>query len=198
MADIIKPELEQGKSPYAIITEHPELNISEKCLYNYIEMGAFEQFGINCLDLRNQVKRRKMPKARANQYRKRKDSSYLIGRTFKDFLDYNPLVAAQYNINHSVKIHDDDGKNTDQVMDHPVGYILMDTVYNDVSNGPFIQTFKIMPGGVFLAVYHDEKTAEEMVKGIDYIENLLGPDVFIDNIGSILTDYHAKIFNPKI
>lgn len=189
MADIIKPELEQGKSPYAILNEHPELKISEKCLYNYIEQGAFEQFGINSLALRNQVKRRKMPKVRANQYRKRRDSGYLTGRTFKDFLEYNPLVAAQYSINHSVKLYDGaERPDSEQAIDHPVGYILMDTVYNDVSNGPFIQTFKIMPGGVFLAVYHDEKTAEEMVNGLDYIEKLLGPDVFINNIGSILTD----------
>ncbi|BBH25167.1 hypothetical protein SG0102_01010 [Intestinibaculum porci] len=98
-------------------------------------------------------------------------------------------MAAQYSINHSVKLYDGaERPDSEQAIDHPVGYILMDTVYNDVSNGPFIQTFKIMPGGVFLAVYHDEKTAEEMVNGLDYIEKLLGPDVFINNIGSILTD----------
>ena len=39
MAAIIGPLLRQGQSPYQIVTEHPELGISEKTLYNYIEGG---------------------------------------------------------------------------------------------------------------------------------------------------------------
>ena len=50
----------------------------------------------------------------------------------------------------------------------------MDTVYNDGSNGPFIQTFKFLSFPFFFAVYHDHKTADEMVKGVDYLESILG------------------------
>lgn len=42
----------KGRSPYQIITSHPELNISEKTLYNYIESGVFRQFGLLDIDLR--------------------------------------------------------------------------------------------------------------------------------------------------
>ena len=43
MADIIGPLLRQGQSPYQIVTDHPELGISEKTLYNYIEGDVFHE-----------------------------------------------------------------------------------------------------------------------------------------------------------
>ena len=52
MGNIIKPLIEQGLSPYQIITAHPELGISEKTLYNYIEWQVFDIVGIkNKFDL---------------------------------------------------------------------------------------------------------------------------------------------------
>lgn len=36
-AQIIKPLLDQGQSPYDILQAHPELDMSEKTLYTYIE-----------------------------------------------------------------------------------------------------------------------------------------------------------------
>lgn len=56
MASLIAPLLRQGLSPYQILAIHPELNISEKTLYNYIESGVFREIaGITSLDLRRQV-----------------------------------------------------------------------------------------------------------------------------------------------
>ena len=52
LADIIVPLIKKGHSPYQIIASHPELNISEKTLYNYIESGVFRQFGLFDIDLR--------------------------------------------------------------------------------------------------------------------------------------------------
>ena len=37
IADIIAPLLKNGQSPYQILAAHPEIGISEKTLYNYIE-----------------------------------------------------------------------------------------------------------------------------------------------------------------
>lgn len=52
MADIIKPLLKQGHSPFQIVTNHPELGISEKTLYNYIEDDVFHEIaGITVMDL---------------------------------------------------------------------------------------------------------------------------------------------------
>ena len=65
MAAVIAPLLKQGQSPYQIVTNHPELGISEKTLYNYIENDVFHEIaGITVLDLRRQVSR-KLPKKKA-------------------------------------------------------------------------------------------------------------------------------------
>ena len=36
---VVTPLIKQGQSPYMILTNHPELGISVKTLYNYIEQG---------------------------------------------------------------------------------------------------------------------------------------------------------------
>ena len=59
IADVIAPLLRQGLSPYQILALHPELGISEKTLYNYIEGDVFHEIaGI----------------------KKRADNKHLIGR----------------------------------------------------------------------------------------------------------------------
>ena len=71
MAAIIGPLLRQGQSPYQIVTDHPELSISERTLYNYIEGDVFHEIaGITVMDLRRQVSR-KLPKKKAVGYKKR-------------------------------------------------------------------------------------------------------------------------------
>lgn len=77
---VIKPLILQGQSPYMIIANHPELNISVKTLYNYIDQGLL--LTRNC-DLKRKVKfkPRKCHKTQIT------DRSIFIGRTFKDFID---------------------------------------------------------------------------------------------------------------
>ena len=77
LADIIVPLIKKGQSPYQIITSHPELNISEKTLYNYIESGVFRQFGLLDIDLR--VKTRRISKKDSVKYKKREDRKFLVG-----------------------------------------------------------------------------------------------------------------------
>lgn len=73
MTAVIAPLLKQGQSPYQIVTNHPELGISEKTLYNYIENGVFREIAdITVLDLRRQVSR-KLPRKKAKTYKKRTD-----------------------------------------------------------------------------------------------------------------------------
>ena len=56
------------------------------------------------------------------------------GRTYKDYQSY--------------------------LSEHPEVFVAqMDTVYNDETNGPFLQTFKFVRAGIILALYRDEKTA---------------------------------------
>lgn len=70
LADIIVPLIKKGHLPYQIITSHPELNISEKTLYNYIESGVFRQFGLLDIDIR--VKTRRISKKDSVKYKKEK------------------------------------------------------------------------------------------------------------------------------
>ena len=163
MAGIIKPLLKQGQSPFQIVTAHPELNICEKTLYNYIENEVFhETAGITVMDLRRQVSR-KLPKKKAVEYKKRADRSYLKGRTYKDYGQYlseNPDVFVTQ----------------------------MDTVYNDGTDGPFIQTFKFVSAGVLFGIYHHEKTALAMKEGVDLLESILGAEIFRKYVHVLLTD----------
>lgn len=163
MADIISPLLKQGQSPFHIITNHPELGISEKTLYNYIENDVFHEIaGISVMDLRRQVSR-KISKKKSKSYKKRADNKFLIGRTYKDYKEY--------------------------LIENPDVYVTqMDTVYNDESNGPFIQTFKFINTGLLFALYHEKKNALSMKEGVDLLEEILGTDVFRKYVHVLLTD----------
>lgn len=165
MAAIIAPLIKKGQSPYTIITNHPELGISEKTLYNYIEGGIFEFSGSNrliSLDLRRQASRKISKKASA-QYKKRVDRKFLKGREYTDYQAY--------------------------IAENPNAYVTqMDTVYNDVTNGPFIQTFKFVKPGILLCIYHEEKTARSMCAGVDMLEEILGQNVFRKYVEVLLTD----------
>ena len=160
----IKPLLQQGQSIYAIKINHPEITVCEKTLYNYVENGVFQDAGvsISAIDLKNQV-RRKLPKAKKNEYKPRKDKSYLIGRKHSDFEAF---------------ISDDPNASV----------VEMDTVYNDVTNGPFIQTFKFMKYDLLFCILHDRKDTESMRNGIFLLEQILGVDIFNREVKVLVTD----------
>ncbi|MCR4950528.1 MAG: helix-turn-helix domain-containing protein [Solobacterium sp.] len=150
----IKPLLEKGQSPYVILQNHPEINLCEKTIYNYIEDGVFHDAGvpISCLDLKTQV-RRKVTKKKMTEYSPRQDKSYLRGRTrpeYEAYMDENPYASV----------------------------VETDTVYNDVSNGPFIQTFKFLKYDLLFCIFHLLKDSEHMRKGILLLESILGEEIF--------------------
>ncbi len=143
----VGPLLKRGQSPYMIITNHPELNISVKTLYNYIGGNYLKDYEIISLDLREKVRRK--PIKNKNPLKKRTDRKFIIGHKFEDFekfMNNNPEAIA----------------------------IQMDTVYNS-ERGPIIQTFKIVQTGLLLGVLHNNKTSDNMVKGVDYLEQIIEP-----------------------
>ena len=170
LADIIVPLIKKGQSPYQIITSHPELNISEKTLYNYIESGVFRQFGL--LDINLRVKTRRISKKDSVKYKKREDRKFLIGRTYNDFISY----ANEH--------------------DNNVSIVEMDTVYNGQS-GPFMQTFKFLSYSFMFIIYHEEKTAKVMVEGVDLLETILGKDLFQKEVEVIKTDRGAEFSDAE-
>ena len=84
IAETIGPLLTKGQSVYQILALHPELDISVKTLYTYIESGIFKDYGIDNFSLKRQVsmKRRKKLKARKSpaNYEGHKYSDYLAFR----------------------------------------------------------------------------------------------------------------------
>lgn len=171
MADIIVPLIKAGHSPYHIVTNHPELNISEKTLYNYIENGIFREFGLLDIDLRIKTKR-KIAKKASNKYKKREDKKYLNGRTYDDFINYTA-----------------ENKN--------LSVVEMDTVYNNGSTGPFMQTFKFLDYSFMFIVYQEEKTAKSMVEGVDFLEKILGEDLFSEEVAIIKTDRGSEFCDAE-
>ena len=171
MADIIVPLIKAGHSPYHIVTNHPELNISEKTLYNYIENGIFREFGLLDIDLRIKTKR-KITKKASNKYKKREDKKYLNGRTYDDFINYTA-----------------ENKN--------LSVVEMDTVYNNGSTGPFMQTFKFLDYSFMFIVYQEEKTAKSMGEGVDFLEKILGEDLFSEEVAIIKTDRGSEFCDAE-
>ena len=169
---IVAPLLKRGLSPYRILEMHPELGICEKTLYNYINGGVLHEVsGIAAIDARRIVSRRARKK-KAARYKKRADRKYLKGRTYNDYLAY--------------------------VEEYPDARVVqMDTVYNDGSEGPFIQTFKLMGSGVLLAVLHREKTAEAMKEGLDFLESALGKELFRKYFEVVLTDRGSEFADAE-
>lgn len=55
---IICPLIKQGQSIYTILNNHKEIKLCEKTIYNYIEMGLFNDWVITNLSLKRKVKRR--------------------------------------------------------------------------------------------------------------------------------------------
>lgn len=83
IVDIIKPLLKQGQSIYQILKNHPEIKLSVKSLYTYIESGIFEDYGINNFSLCRQVSMKKRKKLK-----KRKEPVNYEGRRYKDYLEF--------------------------------------------------------------------------------------------------------------
>ena len=164
IGNIIQPLIKKGLSPYAILQSHPEITLSEKTIYTYIENNIFKNVGIDLisLDLRRQSSR-KITKKDSNQYKQRKDRKYLKNRLYSDYLSY-----LEQNPNANI--------------------VQMDTVYNDVSNGPFMQTFKFIKYSFIIVIYHESKLATDMYAGILLLESILGEELFNQEVEVLLTD----------
>jgi len=76
--EVVSPLIRQGQSPAMILMNHPELDISEKTIYNYIEKGYMSVIN---LDLQRKVKY-KLRKCHESEIN---DKGIFEGRTYKDF-----------------------------------------------------------------------------------------------------------------
>lgn len=76
--EIVSPLIRQGQSPFMILQNHPEINLSEKTLYNYIDSGALS---VKNLDLPKKV----TYKPRSVHGTEIDDSGVFEGRTYNDY-----------------------------------------------------------------------------------------------------------------
>lgn len=75
---IISPLIEQGQSPYQIVTNHPELEMSVRTVYSYLNQGLFTARNV---DLKRKVKF-KLRKCHKTQIT---DRTVFLHRTYQDF-----------------------------------------------------------------------------------------------------------------
>lgn len=166
MARIICPLIDKGQSLYTILNNHPELKISVKTLYTYIEMGLFKDWGITNLSLKRKVKR----KIRSKKLKKRNEPANYTGRKYEDYLQYK-----------------------DENPDIPTTE--MDTVYNNQS-GPYIQTFIFENTSLMIGILHSEKTADSMSKALDLIQDKLTTEEYQKIFSLLLTDRGTEFAKP--
>lgn len=83
IAQTIAEPLRKGQSLYQILANHPELDLSVKSLYTYIEGGVFKDFGIDNFSLRRQVSMRERKKLK-----KRREPANYEGHKFSDYLEF--------------------------------------------------------------------------------------------------------------
>ena len=85
---VVTPLLFQGQSPYQIVVEHPELGLSVRTIYQYIELGLL--LGRN-IDLKRKVKF----KARKCHKTQITDREVFNGRLYSDFLQLSPTHVVE-------------------------------------------------------------------------------------------------------
>lgn len=93
---IISPLIEQGQSPYQIVTNHPELDISVRTVYSYLDQGLFTARNV---DLKRKVKF-KPRKCHKTQITNR---TVFINRTYQDFQALQLPFFAEMDTVHSSK-----------------------------------------------------------------------------------------------
>ena len=158
LANILKPLLDKGQSLYQIKSTHKEIKQSIKTLYTYIEIGVFNEYGIDNFSLKEQVNRKQFNK----KYKKRKEPVNYDGHKYEDFLKFKQE-------NPSTPVTE------------------MDTVLNSLS-GPYIQTFEFEKTGIMIGYLHKEKTSESMAKTLNKLQHKLGHNIYCELFSLLLTD----------
>ena len=163
----ISPLLNNGQSVYQVLASHPEIDLSERTLYRYIETGVFKDFKVDNFSLKEQVNRKQFK----NKYKKRKEPANYNGRRYADFISFR--------------------------QDNPECHVVeMDTLYNHQS-GPYLQTFIFTDVNFMIGRIHQEKTSANMAASLDYYQGRLDTDLFRTLFPLILADRGSEfeIFN---
>jgi len=162
--ELVTPLVQQGQSPYMILQNHPELDICEKTLYNYIESGALTAKNI---DLPKKVKY----KVRANHSSEDEDNTIFENRTYKDFQNFMKEFP--------------DTSVTE-----------MDTVVGCEGSKKVLLTLHLDSCSLMVAYLLDNKSAEQVKRTFDRIEQAVGTLTFANVFPIILTDRGGEFRSP--
>ena len=91
---VITPLIENGQSPYQIMVSHPELNLSVRTIYDYLDRGLFTARN-------SDLKRKPMFRPRKCHKTQITDRSVFTHRTFADFQQLNLSSFAEMDTVHS-------------------------------------------------------------------------------------------------
>jgi hypothetical protein len=73
----------------------------------------------------------------------------------------------------------------------------MDTVYNNSSTGPFMQTFKFLSYSFMFIIYQEVKSSSAMVEGLDLLETILGKELFSKEVEVLKTDRGSEFIDAN-
>ena len=165
--EIVSPLILQGQSPYMILANHPEIDLSEKTIYNYIECGALS---VKNIDLPKKVvyKARKTDKETAEPT----NAAIYEGRTYKDYQDF-------------LKDQPD------------IRVVEMDTVIGCEGSRKVLLTFHFNPFEFMMAFLLDSKEACHVKRIFDEIEDAIGDVLFCRVFQLVLTDRGGEFQRPE-
>ena len=164
---IVSPLIRQGQTPYMILKAHPEINLCEKTIYNYIDSGALS---VKNIDLPKKVVY-KIRKSKQSEVESTNQEIY-EGRTYRDFEDF-------------IK------RNPDTRVTE------MDTVIGCEGSRKVLLTFHFNPIEFMMAYIMDSKEAIHVKEVFDAVETAVGDTVFNRAFPLILTDRGGEFQRPS-
>ena len=143
---IISPLIEQGQSPYQILTNHPELDMSVRSMYTYLDMGLFTARNVD-------LKRKASFKPRKCHKTQIKDRSIFNNRLYSDFCSLGLASFVEMDTVHSSR----DSKKTLLTMFFTQEKLFLAFLMNRCTAGAVRLVFdrleKRMGTGEFLSVF---------------------------------------------
>lgn len=166
--EIASPLLKKGQSPYTVINNHPELNISVQTLYRLIEHG---ELSADNFALRSKLSRKPPKGCRPRKMRQEVISKLKEGHRYEDYLKFM------------------------ETYDGPVAQ--MDTVMGNRDEGDCLLTLHLPALHFQMALLLSEHTAKAVVDALDMFETVLGYELFNKVFPVILTDNGCEFTDIK-
>lgn len=169
---LVKSSIKKGHSFSLITLNNPDLNISKRTLYNYLEKGYLDikNIDIKNIDLPRKVRYKK--RTRNVPKNSRKKDSCRTNRTYEDFLRY----IRENNIDY---------------------YVEMDTV-EGVKGHSVLLTLYLVSLKLLLIYKLDNQTISEVNKKILFLKQILGYELFHNIFPVVLTDNGSEFKDPDI